>query len=326
MKNLTSKKSWFLLVLLFIAGVIAKSQDNSKPTKDLYLSYFGNDSTNINIRYAPCCSADLYIVLSCVIYSSDTITIKGNRYYYSTPKPLDEISEPSYHYLFPRLDTLFLREERETGRLYRYYRDYFDMGEKEKLICDMSLEEGDELVYPSECLWENTLVVYQVSYNNGLKTIIVADEYHETVFKEGIFPSMFPLWQEPMRDMHWNVECASASYIWLLCEYKDGVQVYGYNNDCFPDIWSVNETDNNQLIIYPNVIKNNDIITIENTVYIKDVTMTDVFGRTIEINKKVIDNNKWQIHFCGRYNPGIYLMKVEMGDGKEYTERIIVER
>ena len=129
-----------------------------------------------------------------------------------------------------------------------------------------------------------------------------------------------------MRDMHWNVECASASYIWLLCEYKDGVQVYGYNNDCFPDIWSVNETDNNQLIIYPNVIKNNDIITIEYPAYIKDVTMTDVFGRTIEINKKVIDNKKWQIHFCGRYNPGIYLMKVEMGDGKEYTERIIVER
>lgn len=312
--------------MLMLGAGSANAQDNSKPTKDLYLSYFGNDSTNINIRYAPCCSADLYIVLSCVIYSSDTISIKGNRYYYSTPKPLDEISEPSYHYLFPRLDTLFLREERETGRLYRYYRDYFDMGETEKLICDMSLEEGDELVYPSECLWENTLVVYQVSYNNGLKTIIVADEYHETVFKEGIFPSMFPLWQEPMRDMYWNVECASASYIWLLCEYKDGVQVYGGPDDCFPDIWSVNETDNNQLIIYPNVIKNNDIITIEYPAYIKDVTMTDVFGRTIEINKKVIDNNKWQIHSCGHYNPGIYLMKVEMGDGKEYTERIIVER
>ena len=323
MKNITSKKSWFLLVLLLIAGVIAKSQETNKSGKDLYRSYFGNDSTSLNILLAPCYSADLFFVLSGTIYTNDTITINEKQYYYREPQPLESFSQPGYHYLFPRQDTLFVREERETGRLYRYYRDYFGMGETEKLICDMTLEVGDKFtVLSHNCLQEVRVEVKSIDYNNGRKTIHL---YGNIDLIEGLFPENFPLWQEPLSDMY-EGEYGSAQEIGLLCEYKDGVQVYGGPDDCFPDIWSVNETDNYQLIIYPNVIKNNDIITIENTVYIKDVTMTDVFGRTIEINKKVIDNKKWQIHSCGRYNPGIYLMKVEMGDGKEYTERIIVER
>ena len=322
MKNLTSKKSWFLLVLLFIAGVIAKSQETNKSGKDLYRSYFGNDSTSLNILLAPCYSADLFFVLSGTIYTNDTITINEKQYYYREPQPLESFSQPGYHYLFPRQDTLFVREERETGRLYRYYRDYFGMGETEKLICDMTLEVGDKFtVLSHNCLQEVRVEVKSIDYNNGRKTIHL---YGNIDLIEGLFPENFPLWQEPLSDMY-EGEYGSAQEIGLLCEYKDGVQVYGGPDDCFPDIWSVKETDNNQLIIYPNVIKNNDIITIEDPAYIKDVTMTDVFGRTIEINKKVIDNNKWQIHSCGHYNPGIYLMKVEMGDGKEYTEKIIVE-
>lgn len=325
MKNFTLKNILVLTALLLVGAGSANAQNNSKPTKDLYLSYFGNDSTNINIRYAPCCSADLYIVLSCVIYSRDTITIKGNRYYYSTPKPLGVISEPSNHYLFPRLDTLFLREERETGRLYRYYRDYFDMGETEKLICDMSLEEGDELVYPDECLWENTLVAYQVSYNNGIKTIIVANEYQETVFKEGIFPSMFPLWQEPMRDMHWNVECASASYIWLLCEYKDGVQVYGSNNNCFPDTSGIDEIEHKSVSIYPSIIKSDDIITIEASTPIKDVIITDVLGRQTAISKNRIIGNRWQISICNNSKYGVYFVLVITENGIGYEKVMVLD-
>lgn len=318
-------KNFLLVLLLFIGAGFAQAQDNSKSTKDLYLSYFGNDSTVINIEHAPCYSADLYLVLSGVIYTRDTVTINGNQYYYSTPKPLEAVFQPSYHYLFPRLDTLFLREERQTGRLYRYYRDYFGMGEAEKLICDMSLEEGDKIVYPHMCLWEDTMVVSQVNYNNGIKTMRLYNGYYNTYFKEGIFPDMFPLWQEPLSDMYGIGEDASATFIWLLCEYKDGVQVYGSNNNCFPNIWEVEEIEHKSVSIYPSIIKNNDIITIETSSHIKNVTITNLFGKTVETCKNIIDDNKWQINVNNKYEQGIYFVLVVTDNGMSYEKIILLD-
>lgn len=309
------------MLLILLAAAVSQAQDNINQTKDLYLSYFGNDSTSVNIMYVPCYSADLYIVLSGTIYTNDTITINGKQYYYRVPQPLEGISQPGYHFLFPRLDTLFLREERETGRLYRYYRDYFGMGETEKLICDMSLEVGETFTVPDPfCLEEVSVEVKDIDYNNDIKTI----HFGNIDFVEGLFPNSFPLWQEPLSDMY-EGEYGAAEEIGLLCEYKDGVQVYGFDNICFPNLWSVEETDDNNLTIYPNIVKNNDVITIENAEHIKDVTMTDMFGRTIETNKNVVDNNKWQISFRNNREKGMYIIIVKTEKGLSYEKVMVID-
>lgn len=304
-------------------AVVAQAQDSNKPEKELYQSYFGNDSTNLNIYYVPCYSADYFIVLTGVIYTSDTITINGKQYYYSEPQSLECIIQPTFHFLFPRLDTLFLREERETGRLYRYYRNYFEMGETEKLISDMSLEVGDKFIYPNyfDCLLEDTITVSNVFYNNGIKTIEFWTDQTYITFKEGRFSSMFPLWQEPLfDDILWS---ESARRIELLCEYKDGHQVFGFNNECFPDPSNIEQIDGYKMSLYPNIIKNSANITIEARENIKDILITDIFGKTYEIDKKTTDNNIWQISICDNLAKGVYVVLI-VTDNSIYYEKVLV--
>lgn len=321
MKRILSTKVVLVLLLLLLMHTMTNAQQN-KYTKDLYLSYFGNDSTSLNILLAPCYSADLYLLLSGVIYNKDTITINGKQYYYREPQPLESFSQPEYHFLFPRLDTLFLREERETGRLYRYYRDYFGMGEAEKLICDMSIEVGETFIVPSHnCLEEVGVEVKSIDYNNGEKTIHL---YGNIDFVEGRFPGSFPLWQEPLSEMS-SGEYQASQEIDLLCVHKDGIQIYGDQDDCFPNLLSFEETDDNHLTIYPNVIKNNDVITIENSGYIKDITMTDMFGKIKDINKNEIYNNRWQIRFCNNCEKGMYFIIIQTEIGISYAKVLVVD-
>lgn len=333
--NYTLQRKVLLFLLLAVAGFakaqqwkepnVGKSQDNNKSPKDSYLSYFGNDSTNINIMHVPCESADLYYVLSGVIYIRDTITVNGKRYYYRVPQSLGYITEPEGHYLFPRQDTLFLREERETGRLYRYYRDYFGMGETEKLICDMTLEVGNRFVVPNHyCLDEREYEVAQVYYDNGIKTILLTGYMDERIFKEGLFPSEYPLWQESVSDL-WGYGYGTADWLTLLCEYKDGVLVYGDANGCFPNVNKVEEIENNQVSIYPNLIKNNDVITIEAMTCLKDVIIVDVFGRRQEIITNQIDNDKWQINLTKNYRSGIYCVIIKTDKGVNYEKVFVLD-
>lgn len=307
-----------LSVVLVLSSIAIQAQDSDTPTKDLYLSYFGNDSTNINIIYAPCNWYDYYALICGVIYNSDTIRINGELYFYRVPQSLDLINQPAYHYLFPRQDTLFLREERETGRLYRYYRDYFGMGETEKLICDMTLDVGDKFTTPAkDCFDDIELEVTHVDYDNGIKTIRLNGYYEQIFFIEGIFPSSFPLWQEPVE------YGLPASFEYLLCVHKDGVQVYGGANECWPDFLDMDETTVNPISIFPNVITNNDVITIEASAFIKNVIITDILGRAKGINKNIIDGNKWQISFCDNIEKGMYFVFVLTDNGISYEKVIL---
>lgn len=333
--NYNLKNKVLLLMLLVVAGAmkaqqwnepnVGTSQDGGKFHQDMYLSYFGTESTNINIMHVPCESADLYYLLSGVIYTKDTITINGKRYYYRVPQSLGYITEPEVHYLFPRQDTLFLREERETGRLYRYYRDYFGMGETEKLICDMTLEVGDRFVVPGHYCWlEREFEVSQVYYDNGIKTIHLTAYMDSRLFQEGLFPSEFPIWQESLSDL-WEDGYGNADWLTLLCEYKDGVLVYGDADGCFPNIYNIEEIENNQVSIYPNLIKDNDVITIDAMTCIKDVIVIDVYGRTQEIITNQIDNDKWQINMAKNHGSGIYCVIIKTDKGGYYEKVLVLD-
>ncbi len=309
-------KNFLLVLLLFIEAGFAQAQDNSKSAKDLYLSYFGNDSTSINISYVPCCSGDLAWTIVGIIYNRDTIRINDKLYLFSTPKSLDYISSPEPHYLFPRVDTLFLREERETGRLYRYYRDYFGMGEAEKLISDMSLEEGDRFVILYDCLGEHDVAVSRVEYNNGKKRIFLSGG--SPIFREGIFPDEFPLWQEQF-DINSVGECGSSRRSTLLCEYKDGEQVYGFNNDCFQYVSDVEEMNDNQVSVYPNPTNYTITVSEKN---LAQVEIVNIMGQTIISEKCDADEAKIDISSLAS---GVYMIKMRTKDGKEFSERIVKE-
>lgn len=335
MKHNNRIKGIVLLMLLAVTGLTKaqqwqelntdKSQDNNESQKELYLSYFGVESTSLNLFHVPCESADLYYVLSGVIYTRDTITVNGKRYYYRVPQSLGYITEPEEHYLFPRQDTLFVREERETGRLYRYYRDYFGMGETEKLICDMTLEVGDRFVVPGHfCWYEKEFEVSQVYYDNGKKTIYLTAYMDSRLFQEGLFPSEFPIWQESLSDL-WGYGYGNADWLTLLCEYKDGVLVYGDADGCFPNIYNTGEIENNQLSVYPNLIKKNGVITIDAMTCIEDVIIIDVYGRAQEIITNQIDNNKWQICMSKNYSSGMYFVIVKTDKGEHYEKVLVLD-
>ena len=326
MKRIPLKNT--LSVLLVLSSIAIQAQNSDTPSKDLYLSYFGNDSTTIHMTHVPCYSADYGLTLTGVIYTRDTIRINGNLYYYSAPKPLELIAEPEYHYLFPRQDTLFLREERETGRLYRYYRDYFGRGETEKMICDMTLEIGDEFVFPSHglCLDEAIYLVSQENHDNGIKSILLSDGYMETTFTEGQFPSQFPLWQEllPEWASDWD---GSGAMQWsdLLCEYKDGELVFGNSSGCYANFWGIDEISIKPVSIYPNSIRGNEIITIESQWNIKDIILIDLFGRIEEILSDKTDNNKWQMRVNGHCTQGMHFIAVITENGIIYEKVILLD-
>ena len=322
--NYTLQRKVLLFLLLAVAGFAkaqqwkepneGKSQDNNKSPKDSYLSYFGNDSTNINIMHVPCESADLGYLLSGVIYAKDIITINGKQYYYRVPQSLECIPEPEDHYLFPRQDTLFLREERETGRLYRYYRDYFGMGETEKLICDMTLEVGDRFVVPNHCLEEREFEVAQVYYDNGIKTILLTGYMDERVFKEGQFPSEYPLWQESVSDL-WGYGYGTADWLTLLCEYKDGVLVYGDADGCFLNTYKVEEIEQ-KVAVFPN--PTNGVVSIEGV----DADEVQVYNALGQMVKTVRGTN--EIDLSGLVE-GVYLLRIKDADGKNHTARVMVK-
>ena len=69
-----------LSVLLVLLSIAIQAQDSDTLSKDLYLSYFGNDSTTIHMTHVPCYSADYGLTLTGVIYTRDTIRINGNLY------------------------------------------------------------------------------------------------------------------------------------------------------------------------------------------------------------------------------------------------------
>lgn len=316
----TLLKSIVLIAVFVLVGTTKLYSQN--PNNKGYLSYFGNDSTNINMTHVPCQSGDVMYNLSGVIYNHDTIRINGNLYMYRVPQNNKTPDDRRIDYYFPRYDTLFLREEQETGRLYRYYRDYFGMGEAEKLLCDMTLEVGDKFVMPDHfCLGEDTVTVFQVSYTSGRKIIELVGYMTDYTFVEGLFPLDFPLWQEPIR----SGEYGSADWSELLCVHKDGEQVY-INSEygCYGhNPWLVDETEEESFSLYPNIIHKSGIITINSSSGVVGVSIIDMLGKTEIIEANRLNDNTWNINLSADSKHGVYFIAVQTENGFKY-EKVFV--
>ena len=283
MKNL---KIYTLLALMAVAGM-TKAQD--------YQSFFASDSTRVNV-YAE--MIDFCHTFYVTIRSTDTVSINGTQYVQGVP-------HGKYGSLYGYM-RFYFREEVATGRLYRYFPIY---DEEEVLLCDMSLTVGDTFEYYDG--WEmRQVTVESVSFDNGRKVIHFPDSYygHYLVFHEGLFPSFYPI------GFIDDFGCDS----FLLCEYKDGEQVFENPeyNTCYIDETSVQEQDLQHVSLYPNPAK--ETVLIEGA-KAAEVQVYNVFGQLV---KTVKDSH--EINMAG-LPQGVYLLRIADTEGRSHKARVAVK-
>ena len=276
------KRHLLILAAMLVCGTM-QAQD--------YESYFGADSTRLNV-FEQCIDWGSTGCLE--INTADTVHVNGHDYLQAIPRGFSDYFE------------LYLREETATGRLYRYC-PVFD--EEEVLLCDMTLTVGDTFEYTDE--WETyQAVVESVSFENGRKVIRFApiNDYqsHDVLtFREGIFPNNYPI---GFMDYYY---CENN----LLCEYKDGEQVFENPeyNTCYISQTSVQEQDLQQVSLYPNPAK--ETVLIEGA-KASEVQLYNALGQLV---KTVRDTNEITVADLPQ---GVYLLRITDTNGIVYTDKI----
>ena len=181
-----------LLILLMIIGGSLKAQNDSTY---IYQSFFGNDSTRINLCHTITDAAWNYTF---TIYNKDTIKINDTKYFFVEPKELNPVA-PYWVEHYNSTDTIYFREDIQKGRLYLYMRN--EEIDNELLLCDMSLEIGDSFTTPVfyNLMWDDNyyenIIVNDIKIENGKKIIDFVYSDEELVvytFTEGIFPPIMP--------------------------------------------------------------------------------------------------------------------------------------
>lgn len=283
--NTTAKV--LLLLSLAVAGT-AKAQG--------YQSYFAADSTRLNVYMEMIDFCHTYYL---TIHSVDTVNINGTQYVKGLP-------HGKYGVLYEYEDFYFT-EDTTTGRLYRYSPILDD----KVLICDMSLSVGDNFYYTDE-YGDSYASVYKVTYEDGKKIIHLTDCYNSWVFEEGCFPSYLPI--GILKDYSEYVRSH------LLCEYKDGNQIFVNQEfeDCYIDNVSVREHTQQQVkvCVYPNPAQEN--------VSIKGIEPAEVqvYNALGQLVKTVQGSN--EINVSG-LPEGVYLLHITDAEGRSYAARVMVQ-
>ena len=285
--NMKTTRLYTLLALLLMAGGVTMQGQE-------YESYFGTDSTRLNVlQYCIDWVSTGYMEIN----TADTVHVNGHDYLHATPRG----------FFFENAE-LYFREETSTGRLYRYFPM---IDEEEVLLCDMSLTVGDTFYHIDSWGMAHPSVVESVSFENGRKVIRFALPYlpwHDALtFREGIFPNNFPIGYLDYFDCENN----------LLCEYKDGEQVFENPeyNTCYIDETSVQEQGQQQITIYPNPAKETMLIEGAKA---SEVQLYNTLGQVV---KTVRGTNEIPVADLPQ---GVYMLRVTDADGKVYTNKITV--
>ena len=300
MRTLNHLKQKALLLLLLMAAGAAKAQG--------YQSYFAADSTRLNV-YAIEIDFDPTIYLT--INSTDSVVINGNTYLQGFPHGV-------FAGFFYEEEEFYFREDTITGRLYRY----FPLLDEEVLLCDMSLEVGDSFTF-SDRWGSHQAVVNDVTFENGRKVIHFENGSYFNIdimeFYEGIFPPVLPI---GYFDYYYYTGCD----FYLLCEYKDGEQVFDNPNfeGCFLFYAAVNENheQENPTKVFPTSVRPNETVQLETTAPITEVALFDLFGRAVSAVVCQETPMRWNMTIQSRVS-GVYVIKITTNKGTSY-EKIIV--
>lgn len=289
MNKSTNKMAKVLFFLLLAVAGTAKAQG--------YQSYFAADSTRLNVYMG---MIDFCHTFYLTVRSADTVNINGTQYVQGFP-------HGKYGCIYEYEDFYFT-EDTVTGRLYRYN----PVLEDKVLICDMSLSMGDNFYYTDE-YGDSYANVYNVTYEDGKKVIHLTDCYNSWVFQEGSFPSYLPI--GILKD--YSEMCTS----YLLCEYKDGEQIFVNQSfeTCYIDEVSIQEQNQRQekVSVYPNPAK--DFVRIEGT----EASEVQVYNALGQMVRTVQGTN--EIDLSGLVE-GVYLLRIMDVVGRSRSVRVVKER
>ena len=302
------KKIIFVLLMLIAARVSGQNDSTY-----VYQSFFGNDSTTINLHTI---IIDGNWNSTFTLYNSDTITINNNLYYFVEPKQIESV--PGYKTYNYSGETIYFREDRQSGRLYLYVKNNYV--EKEMLLCDMSLNVGDIFTIPE---FPYEIEVQNIRMENGSKIIefgeFSSQELHvdNLMFNEGVFPMVIPALSE-------------TTFVELICQHKDDEFLYENpelaleHQNCLMETYlSTEEIKVGNLMITPTIFSNSDMISINTNSEIKEVKMIDMLGREINISINLTEDFTSQISLNQRCNSGIYLIIVET-EKDVYYEKVVL--
>ena len=282
----TTRLYTLLALLLMAGGVTMQAQE--------YESYFGTDSTRLNVlQYCIDWVSTGYMEIN----TADTVHVNGHDYLHATPRG----------FFFENAE-LYFREETSTGRLYRYFPM---IDEEEVLLCDMTLTVGDTFYHIDYWGMAHPSVVESVSFENGRKVIRFALPYlpwHDALtFREGIFPNNFPIGYLDYYDCENN----------LLCEYKDGEQVFENPeyNTCYIDETSVQEQGQQQITIYPNPAKETMLIEGAKA---SEVQLYNALGQLV---KTMQGTNEIPVADLPQ---GVYMLRIADIEGRIFMEKVMV--
>ncbi|MBO6026358.1 MAG: T9SS type A sorting domain-containing protein [Bacteroidales bacterium] len=285
----------FLLLLLATAGK-AKAQG--------YQSYFGADSTQLNV-YLQGIDYDETFTLN--INTTDSSFVNGHYYRRGLQRFNNGFySDPNYYYF---------REDTVTGKLYRY----IPMIDEELLLCDMSLQVGDTFYFNTSG-GANLSIVDHISFENGKKVICFSGWYYYWEFHEGIFPNYLPI-GFPGPSYEYDLDI-SESY--LLCEYKNGEQVFdnpNFNN-CIEHLESINEKNTNSIKIYPTSASFTENIQIETSDPISDIVLFDLYGKENPVFVDKVSLCHWNLTVQNGVS-GVYIIKITTKKGISF-EKIFI--
>ena len=301
MKALNNLRQKALLLLLLMAAAGAAAGQS-------YQSYFAADSTRLNV-YAIEIDFDPTIYLT--INSTDSVVINGNTY-------LQGFLHGVFAGFFYEEEEFYFREDTITGRLYRY----FPLLDEEVLLCDMSLEVGDSFTF-SDRWGSHQAVVNDVTFENGRKVIHFENGSYFGInileFYEGIFPPVLPI---GYFDYYYYTGCD----FYLLCEYKDGEQVFDNPNfeGCFLFYAAVNENheQENPTKVFPTSVRPNETVQLETSDPITEVALFDLIGRAVSAVVCQETPMRWNMTIPSRVS-GVYVIKITTNKGTSY-EKIIV--
>ena len=323
-KNLPFKN----LTILFL--LIALLCDVEKGTAQPYQSFFGDSTTTYSIVRAQTCKKSIPpqsdfgekkyntkadsviqgvfgcgITIDLMLNTNDTITI-GNKLYFMTQG----------HWW----DTLYIREEINTGQLFRYFEG------NEYLICDMSLDVGDTYTFPVFDVPYHyyheegtTTIVDSVRYIDGKKIIYFQwldespyynghyyDAFYRLCFVEGIGPTYGPFGYSPF-----PMERILGV---MLCVKKDDTLAYMTSPllGCFQWGSSISEYEENLIKVYPNPATNKLKIEISDpNLHFGKIIITDIFGREVYVREAFSVSDEITV---SHLSSGMYILQYVVKD------------
>ena len=303
-------KKIYYVFILFIVLV------NNSTAQESYRSFFGNNNTTYHI---------FSTITAKSKESNPFLLAYGGTFGYSFNRnDTIGIHQNLYYYISNGVDTLYIREDTLSGKIFRY----FSQQEKEAVICDMSLNVGDTFQFPlidsfffpySMYYAEGGKIVNvdSISYINGQKVIYLSSPqythfYHSSVyyesiginltFMEGIGPSYGPFGfingygYEPYLGV-------------LLCVDKDDTLAYMTSDTlgCFQAGAGIPEIRNDGAIsIYPNPAQDQVTIKIAGEKSNGTMEILNMIGNCIYQAK--VDDAVTKINIQN-LSPGIYFVR-----------------